>query len=344
MTSSRLASSIFSEHSEYPCKAAKQQLAEQALRDIDAIWNMTLGEDNEAAQAFIAENVKGTTFENTHGEQQTLFSTQNGDFYDPSRYAADSLKADPELYRNAQQTAKERTGELLSDPDKLKAAIEDKFDVSKEDLIQMGSDIIDEMADKGVVEIITERYTDPIIAGAQGIETYTSVDGTTKETFDGIYGEGAGTVIKDAALPAAAAAVVIGSKDKKRPSWRESEKDEASIRGDDTREQVSYKDREEVPCNTPGCVKPDIVSNNTAIEVKNYDLSRPGGENGLVNNVSKQVNQRCNHLPCDMTQEVVIDIRGQNITASQRDSIRQQIIDKTNGTLKSEDIIFRRDN
>ncbi|MEA1880587.1 MAG: hypothetical protein U9N11_08085, partial [Campylobacterota bacterium] len=84
-----------------------------------------------------------------------------------------------------------------------------------------------------------------------------------------------------------------------------------------------------------------IISNNTAIEVKNYDLSRKGGESSLVNTISKQVNQRCIHLPCEMKQEVVIDIRGQDISDSQRDSIVQKIVKKTGNTVAPEDIIFR---
>ena len=120
-----------------------------------------------------------------------------------------------------------------------------------------------------------------------------------------------------------------------RPSWRDSEKDELDLRGEGAREQVSYKDGVEVPCTTAGCVKPDIVHNNTAIEVKNYDLNRKGGESSLVNTVAKQVNQRCKHLPCDISQEVVIDVRGQDITDMQRAKIMEKIIEKNKWCIKA---------
>lgn len=133
---------------------AKDRLAQQALRDVDAIWNIALGEDDAVAQTFIAENIgENDTFENTRGEQQVFFTTENGDFYDPSRYAVQSLQADPQLYQNAQQTAKEKTGELLSNPDKLKDAIEKKFDVNLNDVLEYANDKINANKDKNLEEM-----------------------------------------------------------------------------------------------------------------------------------------------------------------------------------------------
>ena len=66
-----------------------------------------------------------------------------------------------------------------------------------------------------------------------------------------------------------------------------------------------------------------------------------GYQPSLVNNVSKQINQRADNLPSDMTQKVVIDVRGQNISFEQQGRIRQNIIDKTGSNIKPEDIIFK---
>jgi len=72
-----------------------------------------------------------------------------------------------------------------------------------------------------------------------------------------------------------------------------------------------------------------------------YQVWEEGYQPSLVNNVSKQINQRADNLPSDMTQKVVIDVRGQNISFEQQGRIRQNIIDKTGSNIKPEDIIFK---
>jgi hypothetical protein len=47
--------------------------------------------------------------------------------------------------------------------------------------------------------------------------------------------------------------------------------------------------------------------------VKNYNIAKNQG--GLISNVSKQAIQRAENLPQGMQQQVVIDVRGQMITA-----------------------------
>ncbi|MFT7880131.1 MAG: HNH/endonuclease VII fold putative polymorphic toxin [Sulfurimonas sp.] len=193
---------------------AKDRLAQQALRDVDAIWNIALGEDDAVAQTFIAEKIgENDTFENTRGEQQVFFTTENGDFYDPSRYAVQSLQADPQLYQNAQQTAKEKTGELLSNPDKLKDAIEKKFDVNLNDVLEYANDKINANKDKNLEETTYDatlgRFQDTAKDGANYAETTLGIGETDKEIFDGIYGDGAGTIIKDIAPTAGIAAVIL---------------------------------------------------------------------------------------------------------------------------------------
>ncbi|MBI0060897.1 hypothetical protein H3T83_06810 [Gilliamella sp. M0320] len=61
----------------------------------------------------------------------------------------------------------------------------------------------------------------------------------------------------------------------------------------------------------------------------------------MIDNVSKQAIERKEHLPPDMEQTVVIDIRGQKITAAQQFKIKQGIKNKSNGIIKPEQIEFK---
>ena len=123
-----------------------------------------------------------------------------------------------------------------------------------------------------------------------------------------------------------------------RPTWRQSENDVAANAGSEARTQISYKDGVEVPSGTKGSVKPDVVVDNIAIEVKNYNIDNA---TNMINTISQQINQRYNHLSEDMIQKVIIDYRGQNVTKMQKDDIVNKIIAKTNGILKPENIEFK---
>ena len=63
----------------------------------------------------------------------------------------------------------------------------------------------------------------------------------------------------------------------------------------------------------------------------------------MIDNVSKQAIERKEHLPPDMEQTVVIDIRGQKITAAQKIKIKDGIESKSNGIIKLEQIRFLTD-
>ena len=63
----------------------------------------------------------------------------------------------------------------------------------------------------------------------------------------------------------------------------------------------------------------------------------------MIDNVSKQTIERKEHLPPDMEQTVVIDIRGQKITAAQKIKIKDGIESKSNGIIKLEQIRFLTD-
>lgn len=80
-------------------------------------------------------------------------------------------------------------------------------------------------------------------------------------------------------------------------------------------EQLSYLDGGEVPPNTPGATRPDVVVKNAngtvkAIEVKNYNLSHSTNRNHLLNELERQVTSRASNLPAGSTQEIVLDVRG----------------------------------
>ena len=127
-----------------------------------------------------------------------------------------------------------------------------------------------------------------------------------------------------------------------RPSHKQSEKDVGKGLGSGWKEQVSYKDGKEVPYGTKGSTRPDWCNGSTcSIEVKNYNVAT--NQSGLINNVAKQAIDRQTNLPSGMKQEIVIDTRGQRITAAQEDFIVRGIVQKSNGIIKPTDIQFKRD-
>lgn len=84
-------------------------------------------------------------------------------------------------------------------------------------------------------------------------------------------------------------------------------------------EQVSFLDGQEVPMNTLGATRPDVVVKNTngtvkAIEVKNYNLAQSSNRNTLLNELERQVTSRSSNLPAGSTQEIVLDVRGRGFS------------------------------
>lgn len=126
-----------------------------------------------------------------------------------------------------------------------------------------------------------------------------------------------------------------------RPTPRQSEIDVGKDLGDGWREQISFKDGKEVPYGTKDSVRPDWCQGNTcSVEVKNYNIAT--NQSGLINNVAKQAIERQNNLPSGMQQEIVIDVRGQTISAIQEDAIIRGVVQKSNGIIKPTDIQFKR--
>lgn len=90
-------------------------------------------------------------------------------------------------------------------------------------------------------------------------------------------------------------------------------------------EQVSFLGGEEVPMNTPGATRPDVVIKNAngtvkAIEVKNYNLAQSSNRNTLLNELERQVTSRASNLPAGSTQEIVLDVRGRGFSDELIDS------------------------
>lgn len=87
----------------------------------------------------------------------------------------------------------------------------------------------------------------------------------------------------------------------------------------DSTEQVSFLDGQEVPMNTPGATRPDVVVKNPngtvkAIEVKNYNLAQSSNRNTLLSELERQITSRASNLPTGSTQEIVLDVRGRGFS------------------------------
>ncbi|MBD0417578.1 RHS repeat-associated core domain-containing protein, partial [Oryzicola mucosus] len=126
-----------------------------------------------------------------------------------------------------------------------------------------------------------------------------------------------------------------------RPSWRDSEKT-VGDKFADYRAQVSFKDGKEVKYGTKGSVLPDRFKDGHSIEVKNYNVETAKGRAGLVRNISNQAVDRAKNLPSGTRQSVYIDARGQKVTRNQIDDLADQIVQRSNGALKLDDINFIR--
>jgi filamentous hemagglutinin len=129
-----------------------------------------------------------------------------------------------------------------------------------------------------------------------------------------------------------------------RPSARQSEIDVGKQLSSDFKPQASYSYEKEVRYGARDSKRPDFVSaeKNVSIEVKNYDIAK--NANKLVRDTAKQAIERVEHLPEDMQQRVIIDIRGQDVTPEVRSQITTKIIDKTSGIISNKQIRFIKDN
>ncbi|MEA9749435.1 hypothetical protein VDF76_21135, partial [Xanthomonas campestris pv. raphani] len=125
-----------------------------------------------------------------------------------------------------------------------------------------------------------------------------------------------------------------------RPTPQQSEADVGQDLGIGARAQVSFKNGVEVPYGTADSVRPDwCVGTTCSVEVKNYNIAT--NRSKLVSSVSEQALQRSKDLPSGMQQLIVIDVRGQNVTNAQKNSVIKAIVKKSNGIISPTDIKFK---
>ncbi|WDJ91782.1 hypothetical protein JH302_11140 [Xanthomonas campestris] len=126
----------------------------------------------------------------------------------------------------------------------------------------------------------------------------------------------------------------------RRPTPQQSEADVGQDLGIGARAQVSFKNGVEVPYGTADSVRPDwCVGTTCSVEVKNYNIATNSSK--LVSSVSEQALQRSKDLPSGMQQLIVIDVRGQNVTNAQKNSVIKAIVKKSNGIISPTDIKFK---
>jgi hypothetical protein len=124
----------------------------------------------------------------------------------------------------------------------------------------------------------------------------------------------------------------------KRPSWRQSEID-AAKGFPDYEPQKSFLNGQEVPYGTEGSSRPELYRTGHSIEVKNYNIQTNSGRNNLINNVSRQINERVSNLPGGTEQTIIIDVRGQDVSNTLLREIRNKIFEKAGISVE---IIFMR--
>ncbi|URM32858.1 LXG domain-containing protein [Cytobacillus firmus] len=191
---------------------------------------------------------------------------------------------------------------------------------------------LDSMADGTPLEIL-EYLSLAAVVRKQGTEVIRK--SIKKADFDAlvrILKEEKGNVV----LPGRKAGKGTG---KTRPSWRQSEND-VGKEYPGYRDQVSFKEGNEVSHGTKNSSRPDFYINGHSIEVKNYKVTTSSGRSNLIRNVSKQINKRISDLPEQTRQSVIIDVRGQIITRDILRDIKQKINERTNDAA---DIIFKMD-
>ena len=121
--------------------------------------------------------------------------------------------------------------------------------------------------------------------------------------------------------------------------WKNSEQYVSKMLGTKARPQVSYLNGKEVPYGTKGSVRPDfVIGNKAAFEVKNYDIAK--NSDGLIRTVVRQVKERAIHLPKGMKQNIMIDVRGQNVSDMMKKSLGQKIVQKCDGIVSMNDVKF----
>ncbi len=102
-------------------------------------------------------------------------------------------------------------------------------------------------------------------------------------------------------------------------------------------EQKSFLNGKKADYGTKGSSRFDLYRNlfgkKKTIEVKNYDISSKAGQNRLIRNVVKQTNKGIKNLP-NISREIVIDVRGQNVSNSTMNYIKNSITSQISENVK----------
>jgi len=197
-----------------------------------------------------------------------------------------------------------------------------KFSQSKTGKVVAGT--IERMIDKAIANLESGLYFDE-----NGKFDFSKVDlkqllmeAFQEEITDQVTGGIAGKATKKLG---AKANVNVGGGKKPSPS-RQAEID--LVTTDFEAQPVFYNGKQQYgkDRNRKGTVKPDgFHETGVSLEIKKYNLSRPNGASSLIYNVVKQVQKRRIHLPQNTVQVILIDIRGQKVSQSVRDTIEKGI-------------------
>lgn len=114
-----------------------------------------------------------------------------------------------------------------------------------------------------------------------------------------------------------------------RPTWRQSEREMEFFYSRDGIKQKPYINARAAEMRTPKHVRPDLILNETAVEVKNYKIEN---KQNLINKLTEQIKRRrsMEGLPYDIKQQaIIIDLRGQKVTDSEIINLTIEIQQKT---------------
>jgi hypothetical protein len=131
--------------------------------------------------------------------------------------------------------------------------------------------------------------------------------------------------------------------DPRRPLWQESElKTSGDLDWADFRGQRSFGGGKEVRRGAAGSTRPDNYSESLrmSVDVKNYEIVTREGRAKLVKDIVQQMAKRARHLPKGSRQGVVIDVRGQGVSASKLTELRARIVRDAGGRVAPDDIVF----
>jgi len=112
-----------------------------------------------------------------------------------------------------------------------------------------------------------------------------------------------------------------------RPTPIQSEKD-LTPTGPGELNQPSFKSGNWVKNTVKGSVKPESFNfmTKTATEVKNFTFTPKGVNEGSIKTLVDQIISRRTHLPAGSVQNVIVDLRGQNVPASQQMHFKSTVL------------------